>query len=259
MSQLGDTLKGIIQISKGSIKILNSERVRGVLIDRLFETAILHEKVEMRGVARWIIKMTAQHFGIYFSPVEMLYKMIKLETNEKMALPVFSVGREMRYKSTQVVFLAAIQMETGIFLFQFQFEENAPDEKQMIDSLEKQKVMIIAAAIQADFTGPIFFTSDRMGSSGVSILDFSGFSIGTDGGSLALFGENEAKRKDAVIKIFNRCQVMKTREKVKPLTQGRDVIYTLRNEIAVAVAESSKTHGQTFIESFCSADQSTQL
>lgn len=64
MSQLGDTFQGIIKISNGSVRVLDPSQIRGPLLERLAFTAALHEKVEMRGTARWLIKMFTPHFGI---------------------------------------------------------------------------------------------------------------------------------------------------------------------------------------------------
>lgn len=64
MSQLGDTFQGIIKISNGSVRVLNPSQIRGPLLERLAFTAALHEKVEMRGTARWLIKMFTPYFGI---------------------------------------------------------------------------------------------------------------------------------------------------------------------------------------------------
>src|SRR5581483_11851989 len=74
MSQLGDTIKGIIDISNGQVKVVDAKRVRGALIDRLVYTAVFHQKPDMRATARWIIKMAAPQLGIHLASIQPLYE-----------------------------------------------------------------------------------------------------------------------------------------------------------------------------------------
>ena len=148
MSQLGDTLKGIIQISKGSVQILDADHVRGPLIDRLAWTAIFHEKAEMRGTARWIIKMAAPHLGITFhSPESLLRKKKAVEVS----VPLISL-KGMIYDSARAIFRVAVQKEVGAFIF----ELPQPEKGVTYPSPSQYVAVIAAAGIQERFKGSLF-------------------------------------------------------------------------------------------------------
>jgi len=72
MSQLGDTLKGIVEISKGNVRVLNAKQTQGPLCIQLLETAMQHQQIEMQGTASWLLKMLAPHFGVQLYGTENL-------------------------------------------------------------------------------------------------------------------------------------------------------------------------------------------
>ena len=76
MSQLSDTIRGILEIRNGAVYVLSPSSVRGPLLDQLTDTAVFHEKSEMRAMARWIIKMIAPEMGVHLSSIQPLYMAI---------------------------------------------------------------------------------------------------------------------------------------------------------------------------------------
>lgn len=64
MSQLADTIRGILQIAEGRVTVIVPSQVPGVLMDRLTQTALLHPRHEMRAMSRWIIKQVTPQCGL---------------------------------------------------------------------------------------------------------------------------------------------------------------------------------------------------
>jgi hypothetical protein len=56
MSQMADTIRGILEIEAGRVKVMAPSNVVEPLIVQLTLTARLHKRSEMRAMARWILK-----------------------------------------------------------------------------------------------------------------------------------------------------------------------------------------------------------
>jgi len=140
MSQLGDTFQGIIKISNGNVRILDAQAIGGALLDRLCWTATFHEKVEMRGTSRWLIKMFAAPFGIDLSKNE------SLEESFQASIPKIKI-KGMSYDMSRRLFRAALetQLETFVFI-------SASEKKQAGDM-----TVVTAAAMQENFQGCLLF------------------------------------------------------------------------------------------------------
>ncbi|HIE64588.1 MAG: class II fructose-bisphosphate aldolase [Nitrospira sp.] len=157
MSQLGDTLKGIIEISDRKISVIDASRVRGALIDRLVWTAVFHEKDEMRGTARWIIKMAAPHLGIHLSSIQPLYEARGRGENSGFTVPAINV-RVMAYDTARAIFRAASHGEVGAFILEIAKSEMNYTHQ----SPAEYAAVMTAAAIQEGFTGPLFIQGDHI-------------------------------------------------------------------------------------------------
>ncbi|MFQ5588907.1 MAG: hypothetical protein ACE5F7_08700, partial [Nitrospiria bacterium] len=144
MSQLGDTLKGIVEISNGTVRVLDARRMRGPLIDGLIETAVFHEKAEMRGTARWLIKMTAPALGIHFKTNT------TLDTQAQGTIPSIQITG-MAYGTALVFFHAAVRLQVGAFAIL------RPASEQGRKYTSRDEAVLTAAAIQEGFRGFLFF------------------------------------------------------------------------------------------------------
>jgi fructose/tagatose bisphosphate aldolase len=157
MSQLGDTIKGIIEISNGQVKLLDPGRVRGALIDRLTWTAVFHEKDEMRATARWIIKMIAPHLGIHLNSIQPFYDAMGRGEIGGFTAPAINV-RGMAYDTARAIFRAALRHQVGAFIL-----EIAKSEMGYTHQTPAEYVAVMtAAAIQEGFKGPLFIQGDHI-------------------------------------------------------------------------------------------------
>ncbi len=157
MSQLGDTIKGIIEISNGQVKLLDPGRVRGALIDRLTWTAVFHEKDEMRATARWIIKMAAPHLGIHLASIQPLYESMGRKECEGFTVPAINV-RGMAYDTARAIFRAALRNDVGAFILEIAKSEMGYTQQ----SPAEYAAVMTAAAIQEGFQGPLFIQGDHI-------------------------------------------------------------------------------------------------
>ncbi len=156
MSQLGDTLKGIVEISEGAVRVIDKGRVRGPLIDRLVWTAVFHEKAEMRGTARWILKMTAPQVGIELNSIQSLYEAKGRKEFEPFTVPAINI-RGMTYDTARAIFRVAIRNDVGAIILEIAKSEMGYTNQ----SPAEYAAVLTAAAIQEGFQGPLFIQGDH--------------------------------------------------------------------------------------------------
>ncbi len=133
MSQLGDTMKGVLEISKGRVRVLNKKQVRGPLCTQLLETAAQHKQIEMRGTARWLLKMLAQEFGIHLHRLEQQRNLPKIQI------------QNINDETARTVFLSAKRGKIAAFMIETVSQSTAPF-----------YAILITAAIQAEYQGALF-------------------------------------------------------------------------------------------------------
>jgi len=217
MSQLGDTLQGILKISSGTIQILDAQRIRGPLMDRLAGTAAFHEKVEMRGTARWLIKMLASPLGIYFeiSP--------PLQVQSQRKLPAIQI-QAMPYDLASAFFRGAVQHRLEAFLLIYGKKETQA----------RDMAMLTAAAIQSGFQGFLFFKKKADAFGERPLLQEGGTHLETE------------NRFESYFKIWN---AERTSSSIQELGTATTVSFALRNEIFAAISESDPEKRQAFSKS----------
>ncbi len=156
MSQLGDTIKGIIEITDGSVKVLNPSRIRGGLIQRLTYTAVFHPKPQMRGTARWLIKSIAPTVGVHLSSIHPLYQAIGHGSVGGFTVPAINV-RGMAYDTACAIFRAANAHAVGALILELAKSEMGYTHQ----SPAEYAAVVTAAAIQEGFSGPLFIQGDH--------------------------------------------------------------------------------------------------
>jgi len=177
MSQLGDTLKGVLKISKGSVEVLRPDLLQGLLMDRLIWTAVFHERGDLRGTACWVIKMTAAQLGVSIQAPQALEQLFDGE--EAFLFPTFSL-RGMVYDCARVIFRTALRKSLGAFCFECLSGQRG------YPAPAGYEATIVAAALREHFSGPIFIGKRPL-------LDIKNKKAG-----LRLFG-------DSLEEIFIRC------------------------------------------------------
>jgi fructose/tagatose bisphosphate aldolase len=156
MAQISDTIKGIIEIHEGAVRVLSPSLVQGALIDQLVHTAVFHEKPEMRGTARWIIKMIAPQMGIYLASIQPLYEAMGKDTVSGFTVPAVNI-RAMAYASARALFRAANKNQVGAVILEIAKSEMGYTNQ----SPSEYAAVITAAAIRERFAGPLFIQGDH--------------------------------------------------------------------------------------------------
>lgn len=156
MSQMGDTLRGVVELSNGSVKVLSPHLIRGALIDTLTATAVFSPQSELRATARWIIKMMAPSLGVHLASIQPLYNAIGRGEVAGFTTPAINV-RGMAYDTARAIFRAALKNEVGAFILEIAKSEMGYTNQ----SPAEYAAVITAAAIAEGFTGPLFIQGDH--------------------------------------------------------------------------------------------------
>lgn len=146
MSQLGDTLKGIVEVSKGAVRVLNEKQVRGALCSQLLETAVQHKQIEMRGTARWMLKMLAERFGIHLHSLDQQYLLPKIQ--------IHTINSEIAH----AVFRSAKQQKIIAFLIEIRSQYTS-----------SFSAIFITSAIQTRYQGTLFLKDADTGNEGLVV------------------------------------------------------------------------------------------
>lgn len=157
MSQLGDTIKGIIEISNGQVKVVDPKRVRGALTDRLVYTAVFHEKPDLRATARWVIKMAAPQLGVHLASIQPLYEAMGRGEVGGFTVPAVNV-RGMAYDTARALFRAVNRNNVGTVILEIAKSEMGYTHQ----SPAEYAAVMTAAAIQEGYQGPLFIQGDHI-------------------------------------------------------------------------------------------------
>jgi fructose/tagatose bisphosphate aldolase len=156
MSELGDALKGAVELSNGSVRVSDPARLRERLVDSLVETAVFHEKPDVRGTARWIIKMAGPQVGVRPSSIQELYEAIGRGACGGFTVPAINV-RAMAYDTARAVIRAARRNNVGAFILEIAKSEIGYTHQ----TPSEYAAVMLAAAIKEGFSGPIFIQGDH--------------------------------------------------------------------------------------------------
>jgi len=147
-------LRGIIEvISEKEVKILNEDRLRGELIDKLVFESNFNQK-GMR-FCRQLIKNIAIELGIIPASIYNYYKQ-KAQDKKKITVPAINV-RGMAYNTARAVFEAVKKDNVSALILEIAKSEIGYSAQRPAE----YTASILAAAIKEGFQGPLFLQGDH--------------------------------------------------------------------------------------------------
>ena len=70
IEELTESLKNVVEIRDGQVRVTHEAAARGALLDRLLFNAIFNADAEISGKARWLIKAVAYELGVRSAPIQ---------------------------------------------------------------------------------------------------------------------------------------------------------------------------------------------
>lgn len=157
VTELLDSLKGIVDMVAGEIKVADKQKLKADAIDRMVYNAVFGND-EVKAASRWLIWETGQQMGVYPSSIQGLYEARgRGDVGNNFTVPAMNL-RGLTYDVGRAAIRAAIQHNVGAFIFEIArseigYTEQRPDE---------YTIALIAAALKEGFSGPLFIQGDHV-------------------------------------------------------------------------------------------------
>jgi len=156
-SELKEALKGVVEVGKDRVKVLDEQKVRGELIDRLVYTAVFGDEKE-KACCRWLIRALALELDIVPASIHDLYVngMAKEELGRWFTVPAMNI-RGMTYDVMRQIFKIAVQEDMGAFILEIAKSEIGYTDQRPAE----YTACTLAAAIKEGYRGPVFIQGDH--------------------------------------------------------------------------------------------------
>ena len=154
--ELAHHLKSMVSLSNGSVHLENADKLRGTPLDTLVKNSVLNPNTEIRGNCRHIIKSVAQELGIIPASIQDLYEARGHGKNKGYTVPALNI-RGLPYEMSRAIFRTAKTTDCGAFIFEIAKSEIG----YTLQRPHELMAVILAAAIQEQFTGPVFVQGDH--------------------------------------------------------------------------------------------------
>jgi fructose/tagatose bisphosphate aldolase len=131
--------------------------IGGETIDRLVWTAVFGADAELRGTARFNLRIAAAAGGIRPASIHDLYIAMGRGEAGGFTVPAINV-RAMAYDTARAVVRAAKKLNAGAFIFEIARSEIGYTEQRP----HEYAAVVLGAALREGFTGPIFIQGDHV-------------------------------------------------------------------------------------------------
>ena len=154
--EISKQIKKFATLNNGELKIENSDKLRGDVLDQLVLNAVLNPSAEIKGMSRFFIKSAALEFGIVNSSIQSLYDARGRGKIKGFTVPALNI-RGLPYELCRAIFRTAIKTNAGAFIFELaKSEMNYTFQKP-----HELSSVILGAAIKEGFKGPVFIQGDH--------------------------------------------------------------------------------------------------
>ncbi len=156
IEELTESLKNVVEIKDGRVKVTHEAATRGALLDRLLFNAIFNEDTEISGKARWLIKTIAYELGVRSASIRGLYDAMGRGEVSGFTVPAINI-RGLSYEVARAVVRAAKKNNNGAFIFEIARSEIGYTGQ----SPAEYAIIMIAAAVREGYRGPLFIQGDH--------------------------------------------------------------------------------------------------
>ena len=155
VSDIYDSLKGVVKVEKEKVSILDSARLREA-VDWLVYNAVFNDSKDVKANCRWLIKASASSLGTWPASIQGLYEAMGRGECSGFTVPAVNV-RGLTYDTARALFRSALKSKTGAFIFEIAKSEMGYTDQ----SPYEYAAVVIAAAVKEGYKGPIFIQGDH--------------------------------------------------------------------------------------------------
>ena len=155
LEEMKKSLQGVVEID-GKARVVDPEKLRSQLIDRLVFNGVFHENGEIKQAARRIVRQCAGALGIQPASILGLYEARGRGEFTGLTVPAINI-RGLTYDMARAVFRAALNNQVGAVVFEIARSEIGYTQQRPAEYSHA----VIAAAIKEGFSGPLFIQGDH--------------------------------------------------------------------------------------------------
>lgn len=151
------SIDGVLSVSENEVKVLNEDKFKDELIDRLAYNAALSDDQDIKELSCWLIRGAAEGLSIVCSSIQGLYEARGREEYRDITVPAVNL-RGLTYDLSRALFRCALKNNSLSFIFEIAKSELA----YTMQSPSEYSAVILAAAIKENYRGPVFIQADHV-------------------------------------------------------------------------------------------------
>ena len=155
VSEIYDSLQGVVKIGKGSVEVQDEKRVREA-VDWLVYNAVFNPDKEIKANCRWLVKAAGLALGIRSASIQGLYEAMGRGECSGFTVPAVNV-RGLAYDTARALFRSALKNKAGAIIFEIAKSEMGYTDQ----SPYEYATVVIAAALREGYKGPVFIQGDH--------------------------------------------------------------------------------------------------
>lgn len=154
MSETLAKLKGCIAISDGKVQIKDSDSVKGIMDELIYEAVFNTDEEKRRGLLRLVIEI-AKQMGAVPASIQTLYEEMG-KSYPGFTVPAINI-RGLTYDTAKVIFRKALEKNVGVLIFEIARSEIGYTKQRPLE----YSAAVLAAAAKEGFKGPVFIQGDH--------------------------------------------------------------------------------------------------
>jgi fructose/tagatose bisphosphate aldolase len=154
MAEIIAKLKGCIAVSDGKVQVKDGDAVRELMDDLIYEAVFNADEEKRKGLQSLVIEI-AKQMGAVPASIQSLYEEMG-RNYPGFTVPAINI-RGLTYDTAKVIFKKAIEKNIGALIFEIARSEIGYTKQRPIE----YSAAVLAAAVKAGFTGPVFIQGDH--------------------------------------------------------------------------------------------------
>ncbi len=147
-------VKDCIAITDGKMEIKDTDAVKGLMDDLIYEAVFNKEEDKRKGLQRLVIEI-AKKMGAVPASIQTLYEEMGRDY-PGFTVPAINI-RGLTYDTAKVIFKKAMEKNVGALIFEIARSEIGYTKQRPLE----YSAVVLAAAVKKGFTGPVFIQGDH--------------------------------------------------------------------------------------------------
>jgi fructose/tagatose bisphosphate aldolase len=157
LKELISSLEGVVSVDRSGFKLLDKEKVRSEVIDRLVYNVMLSAEKDIKDACCWIIRQLAYQLNIFPASIQGLYEARGRGEYKGITVPAVNL-RGLTFDLARALIRAGEKNNSQSYIFEIAKSEIGYTKQ----SPSEYASVILASAIKEDYQGPVFIQADHV-------------------------------------------------------------------------------------------------